>query len=366
MESKVIRNSNLELLRIVSMFLIISGHLTLQSNILLCDTPNKYFAIFMGSGYGIANNIFVLISAYFLTEKDFHFNRIIKIYFEVAFITIPLSLLMLFIAPNYLSIKDLVRSFFPYSGSPLWFASCYISMLFFSPFLNELVTKKEKCKIILALLFFINVIPSTFLFRNDFFYSGELLYFCFLYLLVGYFKKYNKNLFEKKASLCLVIAILIYVILCALNIGVDILSQENNLIKKISEITGIGNYFIERYHTLPSLICSISLFIFFLKLKIKKNTFINLISSGLFSSYILHQTPTFAPYMWNRIFKVDTWLFSNKYILYYLMTVVIIIIAGNLINMIRKKIFDKIIFNTSIIKKIDSYFQKKYEKGIKI
>lgn len=105
MENKV-RNSNFEILRIIAMLLIIAGHLTFQSGILNTDSNNKFFAVILGSGLGVADNIFVLISAYFLTNIKFSTKRILKIYLEVWTYTVPITIIMLFCGRQWIGIKD--------------------------------------------------------------------------------------------------------------------------------------------------------------------------------------------------------------------------------------------------------------------
>lgn len=88
------RNSNFELLRIISMFFIVSGHLTVQSGILDTDSKNKIYALVFGSGYGIADNIFIMIASYYLCMMEFRPKRIIKIYYELFIFCYPVTIIM--------------------------------------------------------------------------------------------------------------------------------------------------------------------------------------------------------------------------------------------------------------------------------
>lgn len=55
-------------------------------------------------------------------------------------------------------------------------------MLLLTPFLNVLLNNIKRTKLMLILLFVINTVPTSFLFRNDFFtqenWCGFALYIC--------------------------------------------------------------------------------------------------------------------------------------------------------------------------------------------
>lgn len=347
-DSKTLRLSNFELLRIICMLLIIAGHLTKQSGIL--DTTglnfNKSFAVFLGSASGIADNIFVMIGAWFLVEKSFKSDRIIKIYFEVFTYCVPITILMIIFLPQYMGLREMVRGLIPYGGSPLWFATVYISMLLLSPFMNLLLDDREKTRTMLIILFFINVIPSTLLFRNDFFYSGEIVWFCFLYLLIGYIKK-NGLINKLSQKSCLLYSVMIYAALLFLYFVVTALSEHVSWVASLEKSLELSTYYIDRYHTLPAFLCSIFIFSFFARLDLKNKKWINDISSGCFGIYIIHQSPGFAKYLWFGLFNVESWQSFKIFPLYYIGTVLAIFVGGVIIDYIRRHSIEKWINNSS-------------------
>lgn len=71
------RDSNLELLRIISMLLIVTHHYALHGfNFLNLDlTSNKIVLNFLVSGGKIGVNIFILLSAYFLSTSNFNIKK---------------------------------------------------------------------------------------------------------------------------------------------------------------------------------------------------------------------------------------------------------------------------------------------------
>lgn len=93
MEPKV-RSSNFELLRILSMCMIIGAHYVYHGGLLSEGTAlNQVFASFLRIGGKLGVTIFVLIGAYFLSVQEFKSERIIKLFFETAFYSVLIYLL---------------------------------------------------------------------------------------------------------------------------------------------------------------------------------------------------------------------------------------------------------------------------------
>lgn len=97
MFNTVKRDANIELLRIVSMILIIAGHLVEQNNVIeKINGISLFTALLLGSAYRIAVNIFLLIGVWFMVNKEFSARRIIVLYGEVWFYGIFLTGIVIF------------------------------------------------------------------------------------------------------------------------------------------------------------------------------------------------------------------------------------------------------------------------------
>ena len=77
---KKTRLSNFELLRIISMLLIVAHHFSVHSH-LISDTPiiNVYLQRALATGGKVAVNLFVLISGYFMINSTFKFKKLLKL-----------------------------------------------------------------------------------------------------------------------------------------------------------------------------------------------------------------------------------------------------------------------------------------------
>ncbi len=85
-KSIVNRNLNIEVLRIVSMFMIIAGHAITHTNILdNISGYNFYIIKFFGIVFNVATNVYVLISGYLLCDKTFKIKKVFNLWFQVFF-----------------------------------------------------------------------------------------------------------------------------------------------------------------------------------------------------------------------------------------------------------------------------------------
>lgn len=93
MEPRTIRQSNLELLRILCIIFIIGDHFVGQSGVI--ETSNLVLSFFycaVTSLSRVACSVFIIISAWFSTEKPFRIKRVIHTWLTVIMYTVPITL----------------------------------------------------------------------------------------------------------------------------------------------------------------------------------------------------------------------------------------------------------------------------------
>ena len=93
---KKTRNSNIEIVRIISMIFIVLSHYTVHNGIENASLPlglNRYILEISTLG-NIGVILFVLISGYFsIEQKEFKFKKIISLYLQVMFYSTSIYLL---------------------------------------------------------------------------------------------------------------------------------------------------------------------------------------------------------------------------------------------------------------------------------
>lgn len=142
------RKLNFELLRIVSMFLIVIYHYSDWGGLIQVgdDLSTKLIGDFLNIGGKLGVNIFVLISGYFLIDSKFKIKKLIKVIFEVWLYSVGIALVCMLLKIGDLSQDTIVKSFLPIMNNMYWFATAYVVMYVLSPFINKFIRMYWKRK----------------------------------------------------------------------------------------------------------------------------------------------------------------------------------------------------------------------------
>ena len=262
--SKTQRQSNVELLRIISMLIIVANHFAIHGGFDFSNgiiSVNRLWVLFLEIGGKIGVNVFVFISGYFLVSaQSIKTSKVIKLWGQIFFYSI--IILVIFIATGLkpFSISEVVKNIAPITFEQYWFASTYFVLYLFSPYINKILnhlTKKQYISFLGLMLICWCVIP-TFSFRN--FESNSLIWFVVLYAIAGYFKLYGINTklsSNKLIFISFVGAIATYMLILAFYI----------IGTRISKFSEHATDFY-KMQAVPIVVVSVFLFIGFLKMDI--------------------------------------------------------------------------------------------------
>lgn len=333
------RNTSIELLRIISMIMIMFHHFAYHGNFEWnfneVTLPHLWYDfILMGGKVGV--DIFVLISGYFLienTEKLFQPKKLLKFWGQVVFYSIMTYLLSVMLRLNAFEIKQLIKVCLPITYPGWWFASTYFMLYLIHPFLNKLLhglSKTEYQYLILMMVLCWSIIPTA---TTQLFESNSLLWFVTLYGIAGYVNLYggNQKLQSKHYfSLYFMVLIITYTVSTTfLFLGTK---------KEEWSTHAIDFLEIER---LPILLMAITLFMGFVTLKMNYHKWINMIASATFGVYLIHDSSYIRYYLWTNIFKINQYQDSTFLILYSILVVFILYVSCTMIDLIRKKLVEK-------------------------
>nr|WP_288744250.1 acyltransferase [uncultured Mediterraneibacter sp.] len=368
MQSKktMYRNSSIELLRIISMVMIMFHHFAYHGNFEWnyneITIPHLWYNfILMGGKVGV--NIFVLISGFFLienTERLFQPKKLLKFWGQVVFYSITTYFLSIVLQINNFDIKQIIKICFPITYPGWWFASTYFMLYLIHPFLNKLLhdlNKNVYQYLILLLVFCWSIIPTL---TTQLFESNSLLWFITLYAIAGYAKIYGFN--ERLKSKHYFFLFLI-VLVCSYLVSVSFLvlgTKRNEL-----AVHAIDFFGMERF---PILLMAFFLFMTFAKLKIKFNKWINVIASATFGVYLIHDSSYIRYYIWWNIFKINQYQESLFLIPYSILVVFTVYVLCTGIEMVRKVLLEKpyIIFVNKYVNLLINPLNKIYELSNKI
>lgn len=326
------RKSNFELLRIITMIMIIAGHVLNHSKIFLSRdfTDINFIISNVINGFSVvAVNCFILISGYFGYKQEFKKEKLINLYIQVIFTSVVISFISWVFRIESLNIGNLIKTFLPVVSQTWWFISMYIILYIISPYINNLIENIDKNQlkrlILLSLIIFV-VWPSLSIgdlikpINDD---GGYDLYnFILLYMIGAYIEKYT--IFKKeKRYLYLIVYILSMSILVSINLLISNLM--NSYTAKLS------------YDFILVYIGSISLFLFFRSLNIKSKK-INYLSSFTLGVYLIHEHPFVRNLISRNMDRFKLYL-SDMFIIYFILIVLGIYIVSIVLECFRIKIF---------------------------
>ena len=146
------RQANFELMRIAAMLMIISLHYLVKGGAAVSfpfsakENPVGVLAWLIEAFCIVAVNCYVLLSGYFLKEAGWKPGRVWSLLCQVLFysLLIPVFLLMTGVVPaGALGVYDWLGFAFPFGTEHYWFATAYLVMYLFAPFLTAGLDKMK-------------------------------------------------------------------------------------------------------------------------------------------------------------------------------------------------------------------------------
>ena len=361
-EKKEIRNSNIELLRMIAIILIIAHHYVYcgfdMNNINEYYSINKYIIDILFLGGKLGNNIFILISAYFMVETKFSIKKFLRIEAEVLFYSWIFLIIFTRISISDVTINAEIikQSIFPVIYGHYWFITSYIILMILSPFLNifiKNVKKEDFNKLLFTLICVWSILPILF---NTSTTIDGMGWFILLYLIGGYIKKYpEQNIKNKKHIVSLIIWILILILTAV--IPNDIGHKFNS--ERIMNYSRKYSY----YYSPILLIISIKFLIIFKNMKVKQNKLINKIASTSLGVYLIHCNKFCIPIIFHNILRCSEMYYSNFLIIHAIISIIFIYCNCIIIELTRQYIFERIYLklDNKRIRKLKLIIKNKYD-----
>jgi len=342
---KIKRNSNVEILRILSMLFIVISHYSVHNGVLLSSLNfglNKYLLEITNLG-NIGVIIFVLITGYFSIEQtEIKLKKLVSLYLQVLFYSIGIYFVLLVIGKESFSIVQLIKSVFPITFKEYWFLSVYTLIYILSPFINKFLNnlnKHEYVNYLFVSLLIFSILPTI---TSLDFYANYLIQFILFYSLGAFFKRFpnNKLIQNKRINIC--IFILSLLVLLASPLLFDILAT------KSSFFLGKSVYLFNRT-SIVAICFSVSLFVMFISKKVISSNIINNISACVFGIYLIHDNNFMRKILWIDLFKNADFVNSNLFILHFIISVLAVFGLSLLIEFIRKNTIEK--YTTKLLNK---------------
>lgn len=343
------RDSNIELLRILTMLAVVILHINNSQmggviTIVKDDKTMTAMVKFFESLCVCAVNVFVIISGYFLA-KTYKRNlfKTIELLFQVVLISVLYYIISVLLGWTEFSWKLLIFNCVVKN----WFVVLYVVLYIISPYINILIDRlnAKGYSLLLIILFAIFSIYPTIMdlvesklntdilgvstigmYGSQFGYT--IVNFVLLYLIAGFIRKFDISIKKRFSSVGIIISCLIIFLWSYVN--------ENTA-------WSYCNPFV--------IIEAVMCFMFFKNLNIGKSIIINTISKASFMVYLTHSC--FLGFVKNQSFNNVFMLLAKILgvsIVIYLIGFAIFLIYSITTNWLTKRLARKQIFNFEPIK----------------
>lgn len=288
------RNAVIELTRMLCMLLIITGHILGQGGV-LAGLPQNSIAYRLLEILRIlclpATNVFILISAYFMSSSRFKVKRFFTLWLQIFFYNLLAVAVSAVVGNTGFSLKMILNLVFPISTNQYWYMRVFMGMMLLSPFINFMIDGMNKkqhgaCVAVSVVLFSLwrNLLPfSTTLNPEG---GNSILWFITLYLIASYIRRYVNPNGKSKRYLCFVL------LFCFLTVG---LHYATVLASGALGLDGKGTSLFTEFTSVTITGTSVAAFLLILSIPDKFHNrtarAINWMAASSLSVYLIHEHP---------------------------------------------------------------------------
>ena len=338
------RQSNIELLRILTMLLIVADHYVVSSGLTSTGGPiyadplswRSLFLLVFGAWGKTGINCFVLITSYFMCRSQITFKKFAKLLFEMMFYRLIINVIFWVSGYTQFSFVGLVKILIPIWNISANFTSVFLVFYLLIPFLSILVQHMNERQHIMLIVWcgftyvFLGTVPGFSVTMN------YVAWFCVLFIIASYIRLYPKKVFQVAnpwafSSIIFISLSILSIIACAWY-GARI---------KVN----MAYRFIKGSNTFLSIALGLSIFMFFKNLKIGYFKTINKIAASTYGVLLIHaNSDTMRQWLWKDTLDV-VGHYSSKYMpLYAIGSVLAIFIICSIIDQLRIKLIEKPFF----------------------
>ena len=335
-----VRNSNIELYRIIVMLLIVAHHYVVNSGLMevLNAQPFNFQSLFFyvfGMWGKIGINCFVLITGYFMCKSNISVRKFLKLLLEVLFYNVAIYFVFVFAGYEEFSFVSLFQKVWIFRKVSDGFTTCFLFFYLFIPFLNILINGLNKRLHLYLIILCISIYSILGSVPGVEIHYNYLTWFVILYFISSYIRLYIHQLPCKLSSLGGVLFTL------ALTIGSVI------VLRYVGIVVGLNlqYFFVIDVNKILALFCSVILFTYFKNIDIPYNKAINLIASSTFGVYVIHtNSQTMRNWLWKDVVGCVEHYNYSHYIVYAVLWVLVIFTVGAILDQIRIKTVEKWFF----------------------
>lgn len=340
-KSSAMRDSNIELYRIISMLLIVAHHYVVNSGVITAiyrePTSIRSLCLLLFGAFGkIGINCFVLITGYFMCKSNISAKKFAKLICEFLFYRWLIYAIFWLSGYESLTLKGFLKVVILIKSVGQNFTGTYLLFFLFIPFLNKLIAVlSEKQHLLLILLtgftyVFFGTVPGFSVTMN------YVSWYMVLYFVASYLRLYSKAWFESNKIWGTLSVVFILLSLSSV-VGGAYLYQRTGR-DWIYEFVTDSNTFL-------AFAVGISTFLFFRNLKIKPSRVINSIASTCFGVLMIHaHGSVMHRWLWGDLLNNVEAFASPYWYLHAILSVIGIFAVCCVIDLLRMRFLEKPFF----------------------
>ena len=367
-DEKKVRDSGVELLRIIAAFMIMMHHAVQhgsENDYALIEgalSVNQFWSAFLGSWGQAGVAIFIIISSWFCQEKDYRFStgHVIKIvaqtWFTCALIAAGVFLSGM-VATDGVFWYELLT---PFSlNGQYWFVDAYLIFYCLMPFLrravNTLSAGRLKLLCVVAIVCYVCICHLWV--------SNIVLNFMLLYIITGYLKRHPGNLIEKYRYVIAFVSFAAIVIILEVYAYRAALGNPADYVEKMRFYNDGYPVFLYTF--------AFSIFYIFKNSNMKYSGLINVISKTALGTYLISENGLMRGafgrgLLWNYLINIEEFFWSDKYPLFLIASVSVVFVSCVIIELIRIYTVERLFFGTKgILKKTGVWIDTRIMEWVK-
>lgn len=335
------RNIGIDLLRIISMGMIVVLHLLSHGQIMGMYPPGSSSYVIISvleTSVYCAVDVFAMISGFVMVHGNFRPKKMLTLWGQVLFYSMGITILMGTVNRELITGKVALKSLLPVLLGHYWYFTAYFALFFFTPFLNELMKGKQAKNLLVTSLLLFAVLPTLIMqdpFKTDYGFSFVWLAVCYL---IGAYLRINQTFFKKGSGFYMRIYLGTVILVWMSKVAIQYMAL------KVGFPVSFG-YYLLQYSSPLVLISATTLVIAFSKTNIHNKLLIKAIhwmSSGTFAVYLLHEHTLIKNQLMPKAAELVIDMSLVAQVLVTLILATGILVIGVSIDYIRRKMFDLI------------------------
>lgn len=338
-ETRASRHAGLDLLRMVSMVMIVLmhaiGHGGLGHSV---ESTSIYYHIYwtIYALCRVSTNCFVMLTGYYMVRSRIRASRVLRLWCEVMFYQLITFVIAYRAGDVQLSLQGMIKLFTPISSSAYWFATGYVLLYLCIPLLNRAISmiksQVEYLRVLSVMLVLTSVIPTVFYWADPMYINGgySFVWFIVLYFVAAYIRIYGIKLSTRAL-------LLIYLLLAATVSTTRMLAE--HIQARLGATTLVDN--MMDYKMPVTLVMSIAVFELFRRIEpegTRSRSIVLALAPLSFGVYLLHDSDSIRALLW-RTLDMTRFGDSPLSLLYMAAITVAIVLAGQLVGVIYKLIY---------------------------